>query len=144
MPFHVVELTERALAQVHVPMRDARILVLGVAFKRDIDDARNSPAERVIELLLKRGATVRYHDPYVPCFRVGGDAFVRQPIELYSQPLTESLVRESDCVVIVTGHRVVDYAFVVRNARAVVDCMNATEGVAGDKRHVIRLGATPL
>ncbi|MCS7324380.1 MAG: nucleotide sugar dehydrogenase [Anaerolineae bacterium] len=144
MPFHVVELTERALAQVHVPMRDARILVLGVAFKRDIDDARNSPAERVIELLLKRGATVRYHDPYVPCFRVGGDAFMRQPIELYSQPLTESLVRESDCVVIVTGHRVVDYAFVVRNARAVVDCMNATEGVAGDKRHVIRLGATPL
>ncbi len=144
MPFHVVELTERALARVRVPMQGARILVLGVAFKRDIDDARNSPAERVIELLLKRGATVRYHDPYVPCFRVGGDAFMRQPVELFSQPLTESLVRDSDCVVIVTGHRVVDYTFVVRNARAVVDCMNATEGVTGDKHHIIRLGATPL
>lgn len=69
---------------------------------------------------------------------------MRQPVELFSQPLTESLVRDSDCVVIVTGHRVVDYTFVVRNARAVVDCMNATEGVTGDKHHVIRLGATPL
>lgn len=144
MPFHVVELAERALASVKVPMREAKILILGVAFKRDIDDPRNSPAERVIELLMRRGAQVKYHDPYVPRFRVGGDVFLRQPIELLSQPLTEALVQEADCSIIVTGHRVVDYGFVVQHSRSVVDCVNATDGVQGDKRHVIRLGATPL
>lgn len=68
MPFHVVELTERALARVRVPMQGARILVLGVAFKRDIDDARNSPAERVIELLLKRGQLCVITIPTCPVF----------------------------------------------------------------------------
>ncbi len=140
MPFHVIDLVERALDMVRTTLRDARVLVLGVAFKRDVDDPRNSPAERVIELLLARGAMVEYHDPYVPRFQVGGDVFCRQPRTLLSQPLSEALVRAADCVVIVTGHRAVDYSFVVRHARAVVDCCNATGNVTGDKRHVIRLG----
>lgn len=140
MPFHVVDLIEQALDRIHVAVRDATILVLGVAFKRDVDDPRNSPAERVIELLLRRGATVMYHDPYVPKFHVGGNPFHREQVSLLSQPLSEAVVRRTHCAVIVTGHRAVDYGFVVRMAPAVVDCCNATASVDGDKRHVIRLG----
>ncbi len=140
MPFHVVQLVEQALDRACVVMHNARILVLGVAFKRDVDDPRNSPAERVIELLIERGATVAYHDPYVPHFRIGGNVFHRQQQILSSQPLTEASLRASDCVVIVTGHRAIDYSFVVRHSRAVVDCCNATGAVTNDKHHVIRLG----
>ena len=140
MPFHVVDLVARALDRLHVAMSDATLLVLGVAFKRDVDDPRNSPAERVIELLLRRGAKVMYHDPYVPRFHVGGNVFHREPVALLSQPLTEANLRKAHCAVIVTGHRVVDYGFVVRTAPAVVDCCNATFAVDGDKRHVMRLG----
>jgi UDP-N-acetyl-D-glucosamine dehydrogenase len=141
MPFHVVDLAEQALSQNRVAVRDARILVLGVAFKRDVDDARNSPAERVIELLLKRGAKVSYHDPYVPKFHVGGNVFHHESVALLSQPLTEANLRKAHCTIVVTGHRVVDYRFVVRTSPAVVDCCNATAGV-DDRRNVLRLGAS--
>jgi UDP-N-acetyl-D-glucosamine dehydrogenase len=144
MPFHVVDLIEQALDRIHVALRDATVLVLGVAFKRDVDDPRNSPAERVIELLLQRGAKVIYHDPYIPVFEVGGNVFYRKAIKLLSQPLSEETLRRANCAVIVTGHRSVDYSFVVRNMSAVVDCCNATAGVDGDKRHVLRLGAPLL
>ncbi len=77
MPYHVVDLVAQALSQQGKPLDGARVLILGVAFKRDIDDARNSPAERIIELLLKRGAEVSYSDPYVPRYRVGRDVFYR-------------------------------------------------------------------
>ncbi|MCL5994645.1 MAG: nucleotide sugar dehydrogenase [Chloroflexi bacterium] len=140
MPFHVVDLTERALSENNCALRGARVLVLGVAFKRDVDDPRNSPAERVIELLLNRGATVTYHDPYVSRFHLGGDVFHREKLDMISQPLTEASVKSADCVIIVTGHRAIDYTFIVRNARAVVDSCNATDGIAGDTSRVIRLG----
>ncbi|MDP3045848.1 MAG: nucleotide sugar dehydrogenase, partial [Chloroflexota bacterium] len=71
MPYHVAQLVANALGDHGRTLRGAEVLVLGVAFKRDIDDARNSPADRVMELLLQRGAHVRYNDPYVPCFTVG-------------------------------------------------------------------------
>ncbi|MCS7054666.1 MAG: nucleotide sugar dehydrogenase [Thermoflexales bacterium] len=141
MPFHVVDLIEQALDRLHVALRDATVMVLGVAFKRDVDDPRNSPAERVIELLLRRGAKVMYHDPYVPRFQVGGNVFYREPVTLLSQPLSEANLRKAHCAVIVTGHRSVDYGFVVRTAPSVVDCCNATAVVDGDKCHVVRLGA---
>ncbi len=141
MPFHVVQLAERALGEQHIAVRDANILVLGVAFKRDVDDARNSPAERVIELLLKRGAKVTYHDPYVPRFRVGGDVFFHEQRELLSQPLSEAALAKTDCVIIVTGHRAIDYAHVVRRARTVVDACNATEFVKTGREKVVRLGS---
>ncbi len=140
MPFHVVDLVERALSNRHQSTKDAAVLVLGVAFKRDVDDARNSPAERVIELLLKRGARVTFHDPYVTRFGFGGDVFLREQRELLSQPLSESILEKSDCVVIVTGHRTIDYNFVVKHARAVVDSCNATEFVKQGREKVVRLG----
>jgi UDP-N-acetyl-D-glucosamine dehydrogenase len=141
MPFHVVELVAQALSNQHVSVKDANVLVLGVAFKRDIDDARNSPAERVMELLLRRGARVQYHDPYVARFGIGGDVFQREPREFMSQPLSEALLAKMDCVVIVTGHRTIDYGQVVSASRAVVDTCNATEYVRRGREKITRLGS---
>ncbi len=141
MPFHVVDLAAQALSQNHISVKDANVLVLGVAFKRDVDDARNSPAERVMELLLRRGARVQYHDPYVSRFTIGGDVFQREPREFLSQPLSDALLAKMDCVVIVTGHRAIDYAHVVSASRAVVDTCNATEFVRKGREKIVRLGA---
>jgi UDP-N-acetyl-D-glucosamine dehydrogenase len=142
MPFHVVKLVEEALNQHRKALKGARVLVLGVAFKRDIDDARNSPAERVIELLLDRGAQVSYHDPYVPIFRVGDDVFRRDPTLLRSIPLTRDALRQSDAVVIVTAHSRVNYRRVVAAAPLIVDTANATHGL-GHAEKITRVGAPP-
>lgn len=140
MPYHVVKLMNDALSDRGKTLRGARVLVLGVAFKRDVDDARNSPAERVIELLLEHGADVRYHDPYVPEFRIGGNVFHRAQVTLKSVALTRASVRASDVVVIVTAHRTINYRLVVANAPAIVDTANATQGF-GHAEKIVRLGA---
>jgi len=141
MPYHVVQLVAEALSQEGLPLKDAQVLVLGVAFKPDVDDPRNSPAKRVIELLLRRGAVVTYHDPYVPRFSVGDDVFHRESVELASVALSDQVLAEADCVVIVTGHRCVDYERAVDQAARVVDTCNATAGVGGSVDRVLRLGA---
>jgi UDP-N-acetyl-D-glucosamine dehydrogenase len=141
MPYHVVERIGRGLSRRGKALLGARILVLGVAFKSDVDDARNSPAERIIELLLAQGAEVSYHDPHVPNFVVGGDVFLTEKRMLASVPLTEPVLAESDCVVIVTGHHQLDYDWVVRHAPLVVDSCNATSDVQGQHSTVLRLGA---
>ncbi len=140
MPYHVVELAAEGLSRQGRGLKDARILVLGVAFKRDIDDARNSPAERVIELLLQRGAHVDYHDPYVPEFKLGPDVFHRQGVVLKSVALDDAHLRAVDCAVIVTGHRAVDYARVAQKTACVVDCCNAMRGQANESDTYISLG----
>ncbi len=140
MPYHVVDLVVKGLSRQGKPLTGARVLVLGVAFKADIGDARNSPAERIIELLLGRGADVRYHDPYVPTYRVGGDVFQREPLTLRSVALEDAELAAADAVVIVTGHHNVDYAHVLAHASLVVDSCNATQGLVGEAT-VIRLGA---
>jgi UDP-N-acetyl-D-glucosamine dehydrogenase len=121
-------------------MQGARVLILGVAFKRDIDDARNSPAERIIELLLQRGVQVSYNDPYVPRFRVGRDVFLRGEHWLESVDLTEDTLASADCVIIISGHQVIDYDRVLQLAPVVVDTVNATEGIDGTAT-VVRVGA---
>ena len=142
MPYHVVDLVVGGLSQRGRGIAGSRVLVLGVAFKRDIDDARNSPAERVIELLRQRGAQVDYHDEYVPRFGLGPDVFCREKVRLTSVPLTDEALRAADVAVIVTGHRNVDYARVLELAPLVVDCCQATAAVASaGAANVIRLGA---
>lgn len=146
MPYHVVDLAAEALGRQGKPLVGARVVVLGVAFKRDIDDARNSPAERIIELLLSRGARVDYSDPYVPRFRVGRDVFYRQERWLEAIELTDEVLAGADCILIVAGHRVVDYARIVQKARLVIDTVNATAGLGGpsleqDQAQIVRVGA---
>lgn len=140
MPYHVVDLVAQGLSQRGKALTGARVMVLGVAFKRDIDDARNSPAERIIELLLSRGAEVQYSDPYVPRYRVGRDVFCKQEHWLESIDLTPETLRNADCVVIVAGHKVVDYAQVVQEAQIIVDSVNATSEYRGPGL-VLRVGA---
>jgi len=140
MPYHVVDLVTRGLSCQGKSLCEAKVLVLGVAFKSDIGDARNSPAERVIELLMRRGAEVRYHDPFVPTFHVGQDAFLQEGTVLESVPLNAEAITTSDVVVVVTGHHAVDYAAVLEQAPLVVDSCNVTNGLSG-KASVIRLGA---
>lgn len=117
----------------------ANVLILGVAFKRDIDDARNSPAERVIELLIARQANISFHDPYVSEFHIGNSAFHRTTRVLQGVDLDPASVRAADIVVIITGHRNVDYAMVLENAKCVVDTTNATAALSNHK-NIVRLG----
>ena len=140
MPYHVVDLVAQALSQVGKPLDGAHVLILGVTFKRDTDDARNSPAERIIELLLNRGAQVSYSDPYVPRYRVGRDVFYPSEHWLESLPLTDEALSAADCVMIVAGHRTVDYAKVAQQATLIVDTVNATSGLQGSAR-IVRVGA---
>ncbi len=140
MPYHVVDLTTRGLSMVGKPLRGARTLVLGVAFKPDISDSRDTPAQRVLELLLARGAVVHYHDPFVPRFTIGGNVFCPVELTLDSAPLTDAELAETDAVVIVTGHHTVDYARILAQTGLVVDSCNVTRGLAGTAT-VIRLGA---
>jgi UDP-N-acetyl-D-mannosaminuronate dehydrogenase len=142
MPYHVVDLIVRGLSKQGRALDDAHVLVLGVAFKRDIDDARNSPAERLIELLIVRGATVAYHDPHVPQFAVGGNVFHRQREALQSTPLSDEALARADCVVVVTGHTAIDYRRVAGQARLVVDTCNAVPRDAPGT--IVRLGAPAI
>jgi UDP-N-acetyl-D-glucosamine dehydrogenase len=121
MPVFWVRKVAERLNQDAKPIKGSRILVIGVAYKKDIDDVRESPALDVIRLLSHQGADVRYHDPYVPEISEDGRS-------LRSVALTPETVRESDCVVIATDHSTVDYELIRREARAVVDTRNALRG----------------
>jgi len=140
MPYHTVQTVVQGLNRRGRPIREASVLILGVAFKPNVDDARNSPAERVIELLLKEGAQVSYHDPHVPHFEVGGNVFLRDAKHFESVPVTPEILAQADCVVIITGHSNIDYDQVVRQARLVIDTMNATRGIHHGRDKIIRLG----
>lgn len=134
MPAIVVEKIGRALNEDKKSVNGSRVLVLGVAYKRDIDDTRESPALDVIRLLEERGAEVSYHDPYVPTFRE--DGHVRTSVAL-----TDSALQESDAIVIVTDHKSVDYERVVRNASLVIDTRNVTAAFAAGKARIVSLGS---
>ncbi|HEX2568087.1 MAG TPA: nucleotide sugar dehydrogenase [Polyangia bacterium] len=125
MPHFVVERVTDALNSERKAVNGSRILVLGVAYKRDIDDLRESPALDVIELLQSKGAEVSFHDPYVPSARLGEHTLTSRPLERLG---------DYDCVVIVTDHSNVDYARVVREAQLVVDTRNATRKVRNEVR----------
>ena len=129
MPRHVVGLVAEALNDASKPVRGSRILVLGVAYKRDVSDTRESPALDIIKLLLARGAIVTYSDPHVPELRYNGLAFT-------TMELTAETLAAADCVVIVAHHTAFDYQAVVDHARLVVDTRNATRDRAGRARVV--------
>lgn len=135
MPDFVVEKAAHALNEDRKAVNGSRVLVLGIAYKRDIDDMRESPALDVMRLLEQRGATVRYHDPFVPTFREDGH-------EASSVPLTTDELAAADAVVIVTDHSTVDYQRVADHARLVVDTRNAMARVRPSAARVIPLTAS--
>ncbi len=134
MPRHVVDLVAEALNDRGRAIRGSRVGVLGVAFKPDVRDPRNSPAADILALLAERGADVRYHDPHVPRFR---DSDGR---DHESAPLAE-LVGGSDVVLVVTPHAAIDWDDVYGRAALIVDTTNSSRGRAVRERQVLRLGA---
>jgi UDP-N-acetyl-D-glucosamine dehydrogenase len=132
MPAIVVRKVAQALNEEKKAVNGSRILVLGVAYKKDIDDMRESPALDVIRLLEQQGGKVSYHDPFVPKFREDGH-------EHASVPLTDNELSSADAVVIVTDHSTVDYQRVVNLARVVVDTRNATSKLAKGKGRIVSL-----
>lgn len=127
MPDHVVQSVTKALNMHRKSLKGARILVLGVAYKRDIDDLRESPSLEIIELLQKANAEVAYNDPYFA--NVGRGR--HYDLGMSCTPLSE--IPFYDCVVIVTDHSEYDYASIVENAQLVVDTRNATQGIVSPK-----------
>ena len=122
MPQYVVERIAEALNEEGKPIKGSRICVLGVAYKKDVDDPRESPAFPILEMLEKRGALVTYNDPLIPQL----PAMRHHHIRLDSQPLTENFVAMQDCLVIVTDHSSYDYCWLTDHARMLVDTRNAT------------------
>lgn len=134
MPAHVVELVVRALAERGWQMDGARIGIVGVAFKPNIRDARNSPAGEVMATLAGRGAEVRYHDPHVWSFRdAAGEERLASDLS--------GLVRWSDAVVVLTAHAGIDWPLVYADAELVVDTVDSSRGQAVRPGQVLRLGA---
>jgi UDP-N-acetyl-D-glucosamine dehydrogenase len=130
MPDLVVEKVCDALNTQRRSINGSRVLVLGVAYKKDIDDVRESPALDIIGLLQNKGAEVSYHDPYAPSLSIGGKAMTSTPLENLD---------EFDCVVVITDHTNIDYKMVAHEANLVVDTRNALANVRGDARAKIAL-----
>jgi len=135
MPQFVVEKITDALNRHQKSINGSTVLVLGVAYKREIDDMRESPALDVMALLHQKGATVRYADPYVPAIAArawhGG-------FDMQTEALTADALADADCVAILTEHRAVDYDMVLKSSRLIVDTRNA---IAGKHPHVFKIGA---
>ncbi|MEZ5402724.1 MAG: nucleotide sugar dehydrogenase [Bryobacteraceae bacterium] len=129
MPHHVVDKVMLALNEHGKALKGARVHLLGVAYKKDIDDMRESPAIDVAHLLIDRGATISYSDPYVPVFRVHSHEFFAQdPIEASAA---------ADCVVVITNHTSTPYPQIVEKARLIVDTRNALKGIQSP--NIVRL-----
>ena len=127
MPYNVIASTISALNRHKKPINGSKVLVLGVAYKKDIDDLRESPALTIIELLQKEGAQVSYNDPYFPFVGRGR----KYDLQMKCAPLED--LGQYDCVLIVTDHSDYDYKKIVNEARLVVDSRNATRGIKSDK-----------
>ncbi len=124
MPEFTVRKTGRVLNEAGIALSKANILVIGAAYKKDIDDWRESPSIEVMRLLINEGAKLSYHDPYVPHFKEHG-------LELVSTALTPDALRSSDLVLILTDHSCIDYRAVAEQSPRILDTRNATRGLSG-------------
>jgi UDP-N-acetyl-D-glucosamine dehydrogenase len=134
MPAFVVAKLMDALNDRRLSLKGARVLVLGVAYKRDLDDLRESPALKIMDLLSKKGAEVAYHDPYVPVLKPSR----HYDFNLASVPLTREELQRADAVVVATDHTAFDYQFIVDASALVVDTRNATRSVATGREKIVR------
>jgi UDP-N-acetyl-D-glucosamine dehydrogenase len=132
MPAYVVQKIADALNEDGKPLKGSRILVLGVAYKKNISDVRESPALDIIRMLEQRGAHVDFHDPYVGTIEEDGH-------RMKGVDLTDARLRRSDCVAIVTDHSTVNNARVAKHARLIVDTRNATKSVKNAKARIVKL-----
>ncbi len=133
MPEYVIHTLTRALNDDRKAVSGSRLLVLGVSYKRDVDDVRESPALEIIRDLQKLGGEVSYHDPYVPIYPEGR----KGKLGIKSVPLTPETLEQSDAVIIITDHRCVDYGLVGKHAQLVIDTRNMMAAVKSPKARVV-------
>jgi len=134
IPYYVVSKTVDALNERNKSIKGAKVLILGVAYKKDVDDARESPALAIMDLFQKKGATILYHDPFIPSL----PTFRKYHFTLNSSPLTKPLLQRLDAVVVVTDHSQVDYAWVVRHAPLIIDTRNVTKNMKQWKKKIVK------
>jgi UDP-N-acetyl-D-glucosamine dehydrogenase len=132
---YVVNKVAHVLNRAQKCLNKAKVLVLGVAYKKDVADVRESPALRIIDQLLRHGAEVTYHDPLIPFIEPHG----RSSFSAGSVPLFESKLAAADCVLIITDHSSIDYAWVVQHSQLVVDTRNATKHVQCDREKIVKI-----
>ncbi|MCP4399832.1 MAG: nucleotide sugar dehydrogenase [bacterium] len=132
MPEYVVEKVVDALNNHQKSVKGSRILVLGIAYKRDIDDVRESPALDIIQILEKKGAELFYHDPFIP-------QFSEEKMSLHSSELNSELLETMDCAVLVTDHSVFDYQWLVDTSKIFVDTRNVTKDISDPRGVVVKL-----
>lgn len=130
MPYYVIERTIQGLNSQGKPINGARVLVVGIAYKKDVDDMRESPSLKLIDLLLKRGALVNYHDPHIPVM----PRTRRHDFNLSSVPLTSENLAAYDAVLIATDHSSLDYPFIAAHAPLVVDTRNVFPGTSNNPK----------
>ena len=135
MPHHVVDKIGDALNTRSKAIRGSSVLILGISYKRDIEDMRESPALDVMAVLHQKGARLSYHDPYVPSL-AGRDW--PGAVDLASVALTPSVLRAADCVAIITDHKSFDYDAIIKHSPLIVDSRNA---IKGEHKHLFKLGA---
>jgi UDP-N-acetyl-D-glucosamine dehydrogenase len=133
MPGYVVDQVMRGLNRAGRAVQGARIAIIGIAYKKDVDDPRESPAFEIIEELLHLGAELSYHDPHIPAI----PRTRKHDLRMVSQPITPQYLAAQDCVLIVTDHTAVDWATVLKHSRLVIDPRNALGKVPGNHEHVI-------
>jgi UDP-N-acetyl-D-glucosamine dehydrogenase len=134
MPNYVLQRVAMALNDHGKPIKGSNLCILGVAYKKDVDDPRESPAFTILEALEAKGALVSYHDPFVPAL----PTMRHHSIKLKSTPLTAEFLSAQDALVIVTDHSNVDYEFVVSNSRLVIDTRNVTDGLSHPDCQVVK------
>ncbi len=136
MPYYVLDLIIRSLSLNGIQIKTGNLLFLGVAFKKNVDDIRNSPALKIMELLLQRGAQhLTFNDPHVNEVHLNGTVMV-------SQELTDELISQVDCVIITTDHSKYDFENIVKHANLIIDTRNATKSVQNAGGKIIRLGSS--
>ncbi len=135
MPSYVVERIVNALNDRTKPLKSSQILLLGMAYKKNVDDPRESPGFELMHLLLHRGAIVQYHDPLIPTLPV----MRRYPhLSMASQELTPDFLHCQDCVVIVTDHSTYDWSWIVEHSSLVIDTRNATKNVSAYRERIVK------
>lgn len=133
MPHYVVQRVSEALNDVGKPVRGSKVAILGVAYKKDVDDPRESPSFKLMELLQARGAVLSYNDPFIPTLPSMRHYDVPR---LASEPLTADYLAAQDCVLIATEHSAYDWDFIALHSRLVVDTRHATQAVAHKYTHI--------
>jgi UDP-N-acetyl-D-glucosamine dehydrogenase len=122
MSQYIVERSTKILNRFNKPLKESKILILGIAYKNDIDDYRESPALRIIEKFLKEGSKVNFYDPYIPIYRYKNEEY--EGIEF-----TEEALKKADLVIITSAHQKYDYDLIQKNSKFIFDTRNATKNV---------------